>query len=70
MTEATLSTTDPMLKIPEIARRLGVSTTTVYDLVKKGEVPAFKLGSQWMIRESTLTAWIAKQEQRASSAGE
>ncbi len=67
MTTESTPTHDPMLKIPDVATRLGVSTTTVYDLTTKGTIPMFKLGGQWVIRASKLEAWIDAQEGAATT---
>ena len=50
------------LTVNEVARRFGVNTTTVYRLVKRGILPAFKLGNQWRFRRSRLDEWVATRE--------
>lgn len=48
----------PVLTVREVADFLGVHQTTVYRLLKRGEIPAFKLGSDWRFSKKRLTEWI------------
>ncbi len=50
------------LRIQEVAKRFRVNTTTVYRLVKRGRLPAFKVGNQWRFSEERLQQWIADKE--------
>ena len=52
----------PYLSIQEVARRFRVNTTTVYRLVKRGKLPAFKVGNQWRFSEERLQEWVADKE--------
>ena len=54
--------TNDYLTVDEVARRFGVNVTTVYRLVQRGKLPAFKVGSQWRFRHSRLEEWIADHE--------
>jgi excisionase family DNA binding protein len=54
-----------LMKIPEVAKRLQLSNNRVYAMAQQGEIPAFKLGGQWRVREEALDAWIAKQASEA-----
>jgi len=47
-----------LLTLKEAAELLQLSTRTLLRMVKKNELPAFKVGSQWRFRESELTKWI------------
>lgn len=51
------------LTVPQVAQRFGVNPTTIYRLVQKGQLPAFKVGNQWRFSEETLDAWILNQIQ-------
>jgi excisionase family DNA binding protein len=50
--------TDEALRVPEVAHRLGIDDTEVYDLIFKGELAAAK-GTDGLVyvRESTLDAY-------------
>jgi excisionase family DNA binding protein len=50
------------LTVDDVAKRFGVDVSTVYRLVKRGKLPAFKLGSQWRISEARLEEWVADRE--------
>lgn len=53
--------------IEEIASLLKVSKLTVYDLVKKGKLPAFRVGRQMRITADDLKRYIAGQKGEAST---
>lgn len=50
---------DKILNVPEIAKFFGVSKKTVYEWCKGGNLPAFKIGQEWMVRQSDLQKMIA-----------
>lgn len=52
----------PYLTVDEVAKRFGVNTTTVYRLVQRGKLPAFKIGKQWRFSERRLDEWVADRE--------
>jgi len=39
-----------------------VSTRTLQRMIRRNELPAFKVGGQWRLRESQLTKWIQGRE--------
>ena len=49
-----------MMSLEEAAERLWVSYTTAYRLVRRGELPAAKIGKQWRIERAKLEDWIAE----------
>ena len=49
---------DKILTVPEISRFFGVSKKTVYLWCKEGNLPAFKIGQEWMVRQSDLQKMI------------
>jgi excisionase family DNA binding protein len=51
-----------LLTLPEAAALLHVSTRTVQRMIRRNELPAFKVGGQWRLRESQLTRWIQGRE--------
>jgi len=44
----------------EVARYLRVDKYTIYRLVAKGKLPAFKVGNQWRFKRSILERWLNK----------
>ena len=43
----------------EAAKYLGLHLITIYRLIKKGELPSFKVGGQWRFKKDLLDTWIA-----------
>lgn len=50
---------DKILNAAEIAKFFGVSKKTVYLWCKEGNLPAFKIGQEWMVRQSDLQKMIS-----------
>lgn len=46
-----------ILTVPELARRWKVHTVTIYRLLERRELPAFKIGKAWRIALSTVLAY-------------
>ena len=44
----------------EAAKYLGLHLITIYRLIKKGELPCFKIGGQWRFKKDLLDSWIAQ----------
>ena len=51
-----------LLTLPEAAELLHVSTRTLQRMIRRKDLPAFKVGGQWRVRESQLTRWIQGRE--------
>ncbi len=48
-----------ILDIEGAARMLGVSTRTIYNLARKGEIPAMKVGREWRFARRNIVDWVA-----------
>jgi excisionase family DNA binding protein len=46
-----------VLNIDELAAYLHIHRSTIYRLLKKGELPGFKLGSDWRFNVEAIDAW-------------
>lgn len=44
--------------VPEVAELLGVSRSTAYECVRRGEIPALVLGRRVLIARATLEAML------------
>lgn len=44
--------------VEEVAQILRVSEATVRNLIERGDLPAFKVGNQWRVREKDLEAYM------------
>lgn len=62
--------TDPeLLKITEVARRLGVGRTTVYGLIRDGRMAFVKVGKDSRVPAGEVTAWVARNTQTRTPSG-
>jgi excisionase family DNA binding protein len=46
------------LTVKEAAEVLRLNPRTVKAMIRRNELPAFKVGSRWRFRESQLTKWL------------
>ena len=62
-----MTSQDDILTISDVAHLLKVAETTVYGLVQKGDLPAFKVGGQWRFRRTAIDSWIEVKTQAAGT---
>jgi len=48
------------ITIPELAKLLGVSRIAIYNRVKKGQIPATRIGRTYVIKDQTITNILGK----------
>jgi excisionase family DNA binding protein len=53
---------DEILTLPEVAKLLKVADKTVYTMAQKGQLPAFKVRSQWRFKHIDIDGWIEQQK--------
>jgi excisionase family DNA binding protein len=53
---------DEILTLPEVAHLLKVAEKTVYTMVQRSEIPAFKVRGQWRFKRDDLHEWIEQQK--------
>ena len=53
-----------LLTLKETADVLQLSGRTVHRMVKRKELPAFKVGGQWRVSERQLTKWMQRLQER------
>lgn len=46
------------LRPPEVANRLGISTSLVLKLIKRGKLPAVRIGHLWRIPRAEFEDWL------------
>lgn len=51
-----------LLTLDEAAALLHVSKRTLQRMIKINELPAFKVGGQWRLRETQLRQWVEHRE--------
>ena len=57
------------LTVSEVASLLKLSESTVYTMVRAGEIPAVKLGKQWRVSETRLDEWLEEKEDSSEARG-
>jgi excisionase family DNA binding protein len=57
----TTSSSTEIMTTHELAQFLVCSYGTAVELVRGGELPAFRLGSDWQVWRADVEKWIAKQ---------
>ena len=50
--------------ISEVAEVLRMHPTTIYRLVKCGELPGFKIGGNWRVNRASLDLWLSAASRR------
>ena len=55
---------DRLLTVGEVAGTMRVSNMTVYRLIKSGQLPAFRVGKNYRIRESEVNRYLTEQSVR------
>ncbi|MDO8432697.1 MAG: helix-turn-helix domain-containing protein [Candidatus Binatus sp.] len=51
-----------ILTVTQLAEYLQCDKSTIYRLIKSGEIPAFRVGSNWRFRREVIAQWL---EQRS-----
>jgi excisionase family DNA binding protein len=49
---------EKLLTIDQVANYLKVDKFTIYRLVTKKKLPAFKVGNQWRFKRKIIDAWL------------
>ena len=53
--------TESLLTVKQVAARLAIGRTTVYELIAREELKTIKIGRARRVPESALEQWIAQQ---------
>jgi excisionase family DNA binding protein len=56
-----MASQDKIYTIKELSDRLRVHPTTIYRLLRRGELPAFRVGSNWRFSRDALEQWESGQ---------
>ena len=51
----------PLLTVYELSDYLKVHPSTIYRLLKAGQLPAFKIGSDWRFNVEEVERWLIEQ---------
>lgn len=60
--KASKSDSNAVLTVKELAEYLKLHPTTVYRLLKAGQVPAFRVGSDWRFNREEIDLWLNELE--------
>jgi excisionase family DNA binding protein len=55
---------DKVLTVTEVAEYLHVHPSTIYRLLRKREIPAFRVGSDWRFNRESIDDWRTARERR------
>lgn len=58
-----MSEANEIMTVKDLAAYLKCHQSTIYRLLKKGAIPASKLGSDWRFRKSAIDYWMNEREQ-------
>jgi excisionase family DNA binding protein len=53
---------DKVMTVAEVAEYLHVHPSTIYRLLRKKEIPAFRVGSDWRFNRESIDAWRTDRE--------
>ena len=56
--------------VDEMAKYLGVHTSTIYRMLKKRELPTIKVGRDWRFKKDSIAEWVKQQELDNKTKGE
>ena len=51
-----------VMTLEEVSRYLHVHRSTIHRLLKRGEIPAFRIGSDWRFNIETIDIWRSNLE--------
>ena len=56
-----------LLRVPEVAKALGLGRTKVYELISTGELPVIRLGRAVRVSVAALHKWVEEREKQSLS---
>ena len=54
----------PVLTVRGLSNYLKVSPSTIYRLIKTGQLPAFRVGSDWRFNVEEIDRWRVEREKK------
>lgn len=55
---------DKVMTVVEVSEYLHVHPSTIYRLLRKKEIPAFRVGSDWRFNRESIDSWRNEREKR------
>ncbi len=56
------SAVSAMLTVTELAEYLKISRSMIYRLLKRGELPGFKIGNDWRFNAEEIDRWLEERK--------
>lgn len=56
-----------LLRVPEVAKALGLGRTKVYELIAAGELPVIRLGRAVRVSVAALQKWVEERDKQSIS---
>jgi excisionase family DNA binding protein len=57
----------PVLTVKDLCNYLKVHPSTIYRLLRNGDLPAFKVGSDWRFNVEDIERWRAEREKQSGT---
>ncbi len=57
-----ITSPERLYDVPEVATIVNLHPDFIYKLIRRGDLPAVRVGRAVRVRESTLASWIASRE--------
>ena len=51
-----------VLTVPEVAAELQIPASTVYDLIRRGEIPSVRVGKRIRVPQRRLEQWVNRRD--------
>ena len=52
----------PIMTTPEVAQYLGIHYSTVCKWIRRGQIPAFKIGADYRFKRDVIEKWMADRQ--------
>lgn len=59
---------DQLLTVDDLAEYLQLSTKTIYRMLRRGQLPCYRVGNQWRFRKSIIDAWLEQDSEATTEA--
>ncbi|MDI6799488.1 MAG: helix-turn-helix domain-containing protein [Actinomycetota bacterium] len=60
---------EKLMSVKELAKYLGVTERTIYNMIERGEIPSLKVGGQYRFREDDVALWLDKASAKKGGQG-
>ena len=47
--------------VDDAAKALGIGRNQAYEAVRRGDIPAIRIGKRWLVLREPLTEWVLRQ---------